>query len=82
VSSFALRGQLLAVGHPTDLTHPRALVACEWDAVAACESVPLGAPVVVVLEAEHVRLREAAAYASFARPLLEKLGDKNPLAEI
>ena len=37
---------------------------------------------VVISRRELRRLREAAAYASFARPILEKLGDKNPLAEI
>jgi hypothetical protein len=31
---------------------------------------------------ELARLQEAAAYAAFARPILEKLGDKNPLADI
>lgn len=32
--------------------------------------------------AELERLREAAAYASFARPILEGLGKDNPLEEI
>ena len=42
----------------------------------------LGAPFETVSADELARLREAAAYASFARPILEKLGDKNPLADI
>jgi hypothetical protein len=37
---------------------------------------------IAISRKELRRLREAAAYASFARPILEKLGDKNPLADI
>lgn len=37
---------------------------------------------IAISRKELRRLREAAAYASFVRPILEKLGDKNPLQEI
>lgn len=43
---------------------------------------PLPRHLIAISRKELRRLREAAAYASFARPILEKLGDKNPLQEI
>lgn len=40
------------------------------------------AKMAMVDPAELARLREAAAYASFARPILEGLGKDNPLSEL
>ena len=51
---------------------------CIGERIQAAEAARL----VTISEGELACLREAAAYASFARPILEGLGDRNPLSEL
>ena len=72
-------GKLVAVGTPHGTTQPRALVHCTREQIAGVDRLAMFKPVVIIEVAEWERLRTEAAYASFAREKLERLGAGNPL---